>query len=84
MIRYRPRCKSLSLSVKGEESFNTKEELHQAIYDVWCKMFSYIGKTLEKHDIIIGEITGDSPLVGWVNVRPIYIMNYCIGFCGER
>ena len=79
-----PKCNSLSLSAKQEETYSTKEELHQAIFDVWKRMFSYIGKSLEKHEIVFGDPTGDNQLIGWENVRPIFIRQHCIGFCGER
>lgn len=84
MIKYRPQRFSLSASVKDEQLFDTLDQMKLFILNTSGRIALYIGKKpFLPDDILIGDITGDDPVVGWKNVRPVCLKNTCIGYCGE-
>jgi hypothetical protein len=94
MIRYLPKCRYLSLSLRSEVTFETMEELIHFVYTNWSRVVSFMGaaEPFRKEEIIIGENLGDDARIGYKNVRQIlvrrmkdniYSAPMCIGYCGE-
>ena len=84
MIKYIPIRGSISSSVKEELTFQTTEEMLGFLFERFARAYKYVGsRSLDKSEITFGNDNGSDNLVGWVNVRNVYIRNICIGYCGE-
>ena len=81
MIKYRPVRRSLSASIKEEETFSTMEDLLHLLRERASHFAEYIGS--EPPEITVRESAADDPLTGYRNERCIYSGSVCIGFCGE-
>ena len=84
MIRYRPLRQTLTASLKDEQIYDTLEAMTQDVFEHWRLIFSYIGADpLRPDQLVISSCSEDDPLIGWKNVRNVFVKNTCIGFCGE-
>jgi len=84
MIRYIPRRQTLSASVKDEQIFETFDQMKLFILNVTGRIALYVGgKPFLPDDIIIGDISGNDPMIGLKNVRAVHIKSMYIGCCGE-
>ena len=94
MIRFRPQCKSISLSIKEEEVYEAVDEMIASLHERLQRIASCFGaeEPIRLDEIVVGsEITSD-PITGLVNVRTVSIRRLIdhtydepmiIGFCGE-
>ena len=94
MIRFRPKRRTLTLSLKDELIFEDLDAMLRHVLDHWGRVADFLGasRPIRPEDIIIGEPTGDDPLIGLRNVRTVsvtrtvdavYTVPMCIGVCGE-
>jgi len=93
MIRFRPECESLSLSLRGEQVFDSMEEMLQHVHETWSRVSCFLGsEPLRPDEIVIADESEIDRRIGWKNVRSIsirrmidtvYSVPMCIGYCGE-
>lgn len=81
MIKFRPVRRSLSASIKDEETFCSVEEMLHFLRDRAGRIAAYIGSDLPV--ITISEADGDDRLTGYRSQRTVFSNSICIGFCGE-
>lgn len=94
MIRFRPRRHTLTLSLKDELIFESMDDMILFVFDRWRRIVSFMGSNdpFRIDEILISEIQGDDPRIGYKNVRRVCVSRMadesfktpcCIGFCGE-
>ena len=94
MIRFRPRRKTPTLSLKDELIFEDLDAMLRHVLDHWGRVADFLGasRPILPEEIIISDPTGDDPLIGLRNVRTVsvtrtvdavYPVPMCIGICGE-
>ena len=94
MIKYRPRRRSVSLSLKEEILFDSMEDLIKHIHERWSHVVSFVGShdPFRMDEILISDVQGDDPLTGYKNGRLIFVTRmsdsvchkpFCVGYCGE-
>lgn len=89
-ILYRPHCGGLKESMDKLRVFRSVEELKTHVSDYWnepCPSISFISKD----DIVIGEVIGSDPRIGWNEVRYVLTKRFgndrfdetpqAIGYC---
>lgn len=94
MIKYRPKMDNLKYSLRDEQIFDSMEDLIQYVFDGWRRVVSFMGsrEPFRSDEIMISEIQGDDPRIGYKNVRLVCVSRMadivyksprCIGYCGE-
>ena len=84
MIKYRPVRRTLSASIKEEQTFSTADDLIRFLFDRWTSVFAYCGSApLTAEEIVIGETEGKNQQTGWTDERMIFVRDKCVGYCGE-
>ena len=93
MIRFRPECASLSLSLRQEQIFDSMEDMLQYVNETWSRVSCFLGsEPLRPEEIVIEYESEIDRRIGWKNVRSVsirrmidsvYSVPMCIGYCGE-
>ena len=94
MIRFRPKRRTPTASLKDELVFENMDEMLRHVLAHWGNIADALGakRPIMPEDIIISEPTGDDPLICLRNVRTVsvtrlsgaaYSVPMCIGVCGE-
>ena len=94
MIRFRPRRKTPTLSLKDELIFEDLDAMLRHLLAHCGRIADFLGSSrpLLPEEIIISEPAGDDPLICLRNVRTVsvtrlsgavYTVPMCIGVCGE-
>lgn len=94
MIKYRPNLVNLKHSLREERSFDSVEDLTMYVFDRWRRVVSFMGaaEPFRPDEILISDIQGDDPQIGYKNVRrvsvtrmadTVYSSPMCIGYIGE-
>lgn len=94
MIKYRPKMDNLKYSLRDEQLFESMDDMLQFVFDRWRRVVSFMGSNepFRFDEILISEIQGDDPRIGYKNVRRVCVSRMadkafttpcCIGFCGE-
>ena len=90
MIKYRPHRGGLAEAMKEVREFDTEEDLKAFVAKQWND--GYPVELFTAEDLVLGDVLGDDPRIGWKNVRhlcvkrmgkDVYDVPQCIGWCGE-
>jgi len=87
MIKFRPSRRTVSSSMKDEETFETVEEMLQYLSDRANRFFAYVGTDFHTtpDDFILSKSWSVNTL-DLKNTHRIIIKRavpFCIGYCGE-
>ena len=85
MIRYAPVRRTPSASLKEEHIFENTDAMIKHLFDRWRRILAYVGEQdpLRPDQIVIRDVSGDDPIIGWKIVRDVFVKTIHIGFCTE-
>ena len=85
VVLYRPVHKTLSVSFKMMQTFDSIDELRQSIADDQTRYNRFVGKnvSVSPSDVEIRSLPEKDIFGGWKNYSSVVVAGRPVGFCGE-